>query len=440
MAISKDFPRVTYAGIWERAIREKKSFFENRSFRCAYDPQITSVLSTPLIYQGRVTDIITVGNKPTEYDEHDIQLLESIAAFISPILNAKEEQSRQERERFRMEQILKESEELHRMIIETSPDSIITVDLKGFIISANEETFRQTLYRREEIIGKHFTKLNLFKVTDIPACLRLFTDIVKGEPLSSYELKLEKKDRNPYWCEVRAAMLKRDGRSSRVLIVAKDITKRRNAELELKTSLKEKEILLKEIHHRVKNNMQIISSLLNLQAAQAKDANLGELLQESKNRVRSMALIHEKLYRSLDLAHIDFSEYVSSLTESLFKAFRIRGVSYSVESKTAYLDIDKAIPCGLILNELISNTLKHAFPDGRTGRVSVSFSVSDDRQAVLSVNDNGIGLPPGLDCSNTYTLGLQLVYDLTSQLGGSVTVSQENGTGFTITFPLTIQL
>ncbi|MHC9539314.1 MAG: histidine kinase dimerization/phosphoacceptor domain -containing protein [Vulcanimicrobiota bacterium] len=435
-AISKDFPKVTQAGIWGRAIRERKSFFENCSFKCAYDPQISSVLSTPLLYQGRVTDVITVGNKPSGYDENDVLLLESIAAFIAPVLHANEERSRQERERLRMEQTLKESEELHRMMIETSPDVIITVDLKGFITSANEEAFRQTLYRREDIIGKHFTKLNLFRIADIPTCFRLFTDIVKGESLSSYELKLEKKDGSPYWCEVRAALLKKDGKPSRVLIVSKDITERRDAELQLKTSLKEKEILLKEIHHRVKNNMQIISSLLNLQAVQAKDPTLTELLQESKNRVRSMALIHEKLYRSTDLAHIDFSEYIRSLTESLFKTFRKRGVSYSVESKDAYLDIDKAIPCGLILNELISNTLKHAFPDGKTGKVSISFSISDDRQAVLSVSDNGIGFPPGLDCSSTSTLGIQLVNDLTSQLGGSVALSREKGAAFMITFQL----
>lgn len=435
-AISKDFPKVTQAGIWGRAIRERKSFFENRSFKCAYDPQISSVLSTPLLYQGRVTDVITVGNKPSSYDENDVLLLESIAAFIAPIFHANEERARQERERLRMEQILKESEELHRMMIETSPDAIITVDLKGFITSTNEEAFRQTLYSREEIIGKHFTKLNLFKIADIPTCFRLFTEILKGESLSSYELKLARKDGTPYWCEVRAALLKKDGKPSRILIVSKDITERRDAEIQLKSSLKEKEILLKEIHHRVKNNMQIISSLLNLQAVQAKDPTLSGLLQESKNRVRSMALIHEKLYRSLDLAHIDFSEYIRTLTESLFKTFRKKGVSYSVESKDAYLDIDKAIPCGLILNELITNTLKHAFPDGRTGKVSISFSISDDRQAVLSVNDNGIGFPPGLDCRSTSTLGLQLVNDLTSQLGGSVVLSREKGAAFIITFQL----
>jgi len=437
----KDFPHGINIGIWGRAITEGKSFFDNRpaAFSHSHHP-ISRVLSTPLSNQGRVTGVITVANKHSDYDENDVMLLESIAAFIAPVLSAQQERSMQERERLRMEQMLKESEELHRMMIETSPDSIAIIDLKGYVSSANEETFRQTGYSREEIVGKHFTKLKSMRLADIPTYIMLFNDLIRGVSLSSYEMGFNKKDGTLYYCEVRGALLRKEGKPFGILVVSKDITKRKEAEMELKASLKEKELLLKEVHHRVKNNMQIISSLLNLQAVQAQDQTLRELLQESKNRVRSMALIHEKLYRSHDLAHINFGEYMKSLVESLFKSVKKRGVTFSIDSKDAFLEIDQAIPCGLIVNELISNTLKHAFPDGKTGKVCVSFSVSDDGKAALTVKDNGIGLPSDFSSRDSGTLGLQLVNDLAFQLGGAVTMGNDSGekggTEITVVFPL----
>jgi PAS domain S-box-containing protein len=437
----KDYPHAINRGIWERAIAEGKSFFENRpvAFSRSHHP-ISRVLSTPLTYQGRVTGVITVANKHSDYDANDVMLLESIAAFIAPVLNAQQERSRQEKERLRMEQIVKESEELHRMMIETSPDSIITVDLKGFVTSANEAAFRQTYYSREEVIGRHFTKLNAMRVAELPSYLKVFNDLIMGKAITGYEMVLAKKDGTLYHCEVSATLMKKEGKPCGILIISKDITERKKAEMELKASLKEKELLLKEVHHRVKNNMQIISSLLNLQSVQAQDRTLRELLQESKNRVRSMALIHEKLYRSNDLAHINFGEYMKSLVESLFKSVKKRGVTYSIESKDAFLEIDQAIPCGLIVNELISNTLKHAFPDGKTGKVCVSFSVSDDGKASLTVKDNGVGLPPDFGSRETDKLGLQLVNDLAFQLGGAVTMGNDSGekggTEITVVFPL----
>jgi len=438
---SRDFYNSLNKGIWERAIAEGRSFFENRPVAFSRSHHtISRFLSTPLMYRGKAAAVITLANKSSDYVEDDLTLLDSISAFIAPVLNAQQERIRQEKERLRMEQILKESEELHRMMVETSPDSIVIVDLKGYVTSANEETFRQTGYSRDEIVGMHFTKLKSMRLSDIPTYIRLFNELIRGESIFSYEMDFNKKDGTHYCCEVRGTLLRKEGKPCGILVVSKDITERKKAELELKASLKEKELLLKEVHHRVKNNMQIISSLLNLQSAQAHNQTLRELLQESRNRVRSMALIHEKLYRSHDLAHINFSEYLKSLIESLFKSVKKRGVTYSIDSREAFLEIDQAIPCGLIINELISNTLKHAFPEGKTGKVCVSFSVSDDGKANLSVKDNGIGLPSGFSEISSDTLGLQLVSDLAYQLGGAVTINKDNGkrvgTVVTVEFPL----
>jgi two-component sensor histidine kinase len=200
--------------------------------------------------------------------------------------------------------------------------------------------------------------------------------------------------------------------------------------------LREKEVLLKEIHHRVKNNLQVISSLLSLQAAQIKDPLTLQLFRDSQNRVRSMALIHEKLYQSHDLARIDFKGYIQSLSSDLVRSFaaEARGVAFRLEVDAIELEIDQAIPCGLIINELVSNSLKYAFPEERKGEVHIQFSKDGDHQFHLTVGDDGIGIPESVDYQNTGSLGLQLVNSLVSQLGGTVELRRSGGTEFHISF------
>ncbi len=208
------------------------------------------------------------------------------------------------------------------------------------------------------------------------------------------------------------------------------------SEERIRFSLGEKEVLLKEVHHRVKNNLQVISGLLNLQAHHITD-NLGrEIYKESQNRVISMALIHEELYQARDLARVDFGAYIENLVKNLFG-------SYSADKSRVTLDldidhtemvVDTAIPCGLILNELISNCLKHAFPDGKSGRVRVAFHELDDKEYELVVSDDGVGLPLEMDITRTDSLGMQLVFLIVEQLKGKIEVSREGGTGFHILF------
>jgi PAS domain S-box-containing protein len=226
----------------------------------------------------------------------------------------------------------------------------------------------------------------------------------------------------------------------------REISERMRAEEQIKASLREKEVLLKEIHHRVKNNLQVISSLLSLQSRCIEDQSVLKLFQESQNRVRSMALIHEKLYRSQDLTRINFAEYIRNLATSLLRSYRANSgpVSLKVNANDVSLSIDAAVPCGLIINELVSNSLKYAFPplpsfppdggDERGGEIRIEIRSDRDHQVTLIVADNGVGFPKGLDFRHTESLGMQLVNTLTNQLDGTVELHSNGGTEFKITF------
>jgi two-component sensor histidine kinase len=215
-----------------------------------------------------------------------------------------------------------------------------------------------------------------------------------------------------------------------------DIDERKKAENEIESSLKEKEVLLKEIHHRVKNNMQIISSLVSLQADQSKDSTIREILQDVSNRVRSMAIVHEKLYQSTSLAWVELVEYTESLVNHLWRSYggESSNIHFTKDLEPISLPVNEAVPWGLILNELVSNALKHAFPGVEQGEVAVSLHNDDQGQVVLNVRDNGQGLPSGFDWSKTDSLGLRLVKILAAQLHAQVQVISDGGTEFKVTF------
>lgn len=220
-----------------------------------------------------------------------------------------------------------------------------------------------------------------------------------------------------------------------IVMVIRDITERREAENKIKKSLEEKKVLLREIHHRVKNNMQIISSLLNLQSSYTNDANVVDILMESQNRVKSMAMIHEKLYQSPELARIDFGDYISKLSTFLRQSYVYLNNSVTIETEVEniHLNIDTAVPCGLIINELVTNSIKHGFPDDKPGLIRIKLSESSGKY-VLSVKDDGVGFPETIDFRNTDTLGLQLINNLVLQLDGTIDLIQDHGTEFKINF------
>ena len=221
-----------------------------------------------------------------------------------------------------------------------------------------------------------------------------------------------------------------------------DITERKQIEAEIKASLHEKEVLLKEIHHRVKNNLQVIASMLNLQSSYVEDPQAQEVFQVSQNRVAAMATIHEKLYQSKNLARIDFADYIHDLTTHLFSSYegRRQEVRLKVEADIIWLGVNTAVPCGLILNELISNALKHAFPgDFPNGQITVQFQRHSANRLRLVVADNGIGFPTHTDILHTTSLGLQLVNTLANQIGGALEIENRQGSRFQITFPTPVE-
>jgi len=214
-----------------------------------------------------------------------------------------------------------------------------------------------------------------------------------------------------------------------------EIAERKKAEEQLRASLEEKEVMLREIYQRVKNNMQIVSSLLRLQSRYIKNKKLLEMFKVAHDRIKSMALVHEGLYRSRDLARIDFSDYVKKLTTHLFSVYSSvsKNINLKLEVEEIYFDINTAIPCGLITNELVTNSLKHAFPEGESGEICIKIDKNLDKYTVI-LKDTGKGFPKDEDFLMTETLGMQLVTDLVKQLNGTIHLDRKDGTKFKINF------
>jgi len=254
----------------------------------------------------------------------------------------------------------------------------------------------------------------------------------------SYELDLEltRTEGPRRWITARSET-KRNAQGQIIGLrgTVQDITERKRAEENMKNSLKEKEILLKEIHHRVKNNLQVISSLLYLQSKKLSDAKSLEVFNEGQNRIRSMVLIHEQLYKSGDLARINFDKYIHDLTHSLVLSYGSMPITFNIHVDGVYFGVDQAIPCGLILNELISNALKHAFTPGKQGQIEIDLRTDNSDYLTLTVKDNGVGFPKNLDFRNTTSLGLNIINKLVNQLKGTIELDTNAGTEFMIRFP-----
>jgi len=221
-----------------------------------------------------------------------------------------------------------------------------------------------------------------------------------------------------------------------VIIRLEEIFEKQRLHHELKAALKEKETLLQEIHHRVKNNMQIILSLIRLQSRNIKDPEAKDAFKDCQNRIMSIALIHDRFYHSKDLSRIDFAEYIPPLIIHLFHSLGVSesSVKLDINVKDVLLDIYNAIPCGLIINELVSNSLKHAFPKGAKGKIQVDMHPQEKGEYTLTIRDNGKGMPKEIDWENPESLGMQMVHDLIKQINGSVEYYRKGGTTFKITF------
>jgi PAS domain S-box-containing protein len=322
-----------------------------------------------------------------------------------------------------------------RTLVQTIPDLIWLKDTDGVYLSCNPMFERLYGARERDIIGKtdydfvNKEHADFFREHDRKA-------MAAGKPSTNEEwLTFADGGYRGLFETIKAPLYDAEGALIGVLGIARDITERKRTEEQLVRSLKEKEVMLKEIHHRVKNNMQVIYSLLSLQAKSVAEPSVRAMFMESQNRVHTMALIHERLYRSEDLAHIDFKDYLQSLVANIADTYKRCDIVLSVEMEPIALDVNVGIPCGLIVNELVSNCLKYAFPAGKSGTVTVGINKDRDGNNVLTVADNGIGFPAGVDFRNTSTLGLQLVNVLTGQVRGTIELAKTAGTTFSIAFP-----
>jgi PAS domain S-box-containing protein len=318
--------------------------------------------------------------------------------------------------------------------VDAAPDAIVIVDAGGTITSVNALAGEMFGFSREELIGAPIELL-------VPLGAR-----------PRHEAERLAYGRNPRTRMMGAGRSLHGRRSSgeefpvqislapfageHVISIIRDVTAQRRAEELIQASLREKEALLREIHHRVKNNLQVTSSLLRLQAGMIGDERVQEMFAETQNRIRSMALVHEKLYQSTNLAQIDFAGYTRALAELLLRSFAVdpSQIALEVSGVPIELTIEVAVPCGLIINEALSNALKHAFPHGRRGTVVVRLE-RDTHTAAITVADDGVGLPSTLDIATVESLGLKLMHGLVEQIDGTLELQRAEGTVVRIVFP-----
>ncbi|MDO9035100.1 MAG: PAS domain S-box protein, partial [Methanoregula sp.] len=352
--------------------------------------------------------------------------------------------------RKQIEGALRESEQKFRDLFENSRDGIVIADLRTKkFVDSNDMFSRMLGYSPEEI--KDLGLMEIHPEGDRSLAFEVFEKMVRREMNIAENLPVRRKDGMIFYADISAYPINISGKDY-LVGVFRDITERRQAEelkkhfteelelqvksrtQDLETSLDEKIVLLREIHHRVKNNLQIIISLVNLQMRKIEDPQLKQVMTETKNRVRAMSLVHEKLYQSENFSRIDFADYTRFLATQLISYYGtdFRRVQLDFAMREIMVDINTAVPLGLLINELISNALKHAFLQGREGTISISGG-SDGDLITLVVRDNGIGIPPDLDWKNTTSLGMRLVTSLVDQIDGTITLDRNQGTAFTIT-------
>ena len=325
------------------------------------------------------------------------------------------------------EYLVKKSEKEYRDLVDNALVGIYKTDMDGNILFTNDYMLKMLGYDIKEDF-KSFSSSDIYKNPDDRSLI--LKKLKKNGILERCEVDLKKRNGDKITILLNSKL---EGNIISGMIM--DITKKKIVDEQIKKSLEEKEMLLKEIHHRVKNNLMVISSLLSLQSRYIKDETYKNIFKESQNRARSMALIHELLYQSNDLKRINFGKFINTLTGELYRMYIANQnlIKLNVDVKEVMVDINTAIPLGLIVNELVSNSMKHAFPDGRTGQININFKEADN-EYVLTVEDDGIGFSENIDFKKTDSLGLRIVNSLTEQIDGEITLNKSKGSKFIIKF------
>jgi PAS domain S-box-containing protein len=394
--------------------------------------RIASLLDAPIRAGGRVRGIVCfehVGEvRPWRPDE--IRFAGEIAdQAAQSLLNA---------ERREAAEALRRREERLRFINDNQLDMLCQFDADGRTVYVSPSVERVLGHPFRSLLGRRAQ--DFIHPDDFPALAReLETARSEHRRMLRFEYRFRHADGSFPWLESEVLLYDdEEGRPAGSIISSRDVTQRRQAEEALRTSVREKDVLLKEVHHRVRNNMQVVSSLLNLQARASADPALREALRASRDRIRALALVHEKLYRSADLGRIDFADYVQSLVVHLFNlagsgSGRIR---FEPQLQPIDFDISLGIPLALIVNELVGNALRHGFPDGRGGMVEVRLERIEGGRVRLVVRDDGVGWRGGLDPGDSQSLGLQIVGTLAKQINGVLSFEGEGGAAVSVEFPL----
>jgi len=384
-------------------------------------------LGVPLNIDGKTIGVLVVQTytEGLRYTEENKNILKFVCDQIAMVIHRKKtEEEVQERERFLSS------------IFESIQDGISILAEDHTILRVNkamENWYSHAL----PLVGKKCYEAYHLQDRACDICPTRKTIETSG---AAYEIvpKVGAGGEKAGWLDLYSFPLidENSGQMKGIIEYVRDITERKKAEDRLQLSLQEKDVLLREVHHRVKNNMQVISSLLNLQSRHVQDPRVLEMFKESQRRIRSMALIHERLYQSSDFSHIEFAKYLRNLATHLFHSYQIDAsrVKLKIEAEEVHLNINTAIPCGLIVNELISNALKHGFPDNQGGELSIDLRREAGDGYRLRVRDDGVGFPEALDFRRTETLGMQIVNTLVSQIDATIELARDKGTEFTIHF------
>lgn len=331
-------------------------------------------------------------------------------------------------------------EDSFRRVVEWAPSAMVMIDLEGIMVLVNAQTEQMFDYRRDALIGKPVEMLVPERFRQQHRVFRSgYFDDPQPRPMGvGRDLAGYRADGSEFPIEIGLNPIATE---AGVMVLASiiDITERQRAQQRLEDALREKTALLNEVHHRVKNNLQVITSLLNLQADYAADPRLRAILAESCGRVKAMALTHQLLYERKDFSRLDLGDYLDRLVQSIRSSYRATGdrigLRLMLPETEVQIDLERAIPCGLLVNELVTNSFKHAFTGERQGEIVIQIAEAGDGLVCVSVGDDGIGLPADSELARGSSLGLQLVQLFVEQLHGSLTIERGSGVRFVMRFP-----